>query len=183
MTKRRRGPKRRPPSPPPGRRPPVRGLRDEGELLIMPAPVADLRVTDDEQPASPGCSAAWSARLLWEQDVGGSNPLTPTHQPALGPASFVLGRDDLPRLGPRPPGRAARTVRRTVRIQHGRQSPGPPRTMSGARCRVVSGQTCRSAAAGLEHAFAPVARGFVGDAWRSAWAIDGSRERGLTGWA
>jgi hypothetical protein len=25
-----------------------------------------------------GCSVAWLARLLWEQEVGGSNPLTPT---------------------------------------------------------------------------------------------------------
>jgi hypothetical protein len=25
-----------------------------------------------------GCGAVWLARLLWEQEVGGSNPLTPT---------------------------------------------------------------------------------------------------------
>jgi hypothetical protein len=26
----------------------------------------------------PGCSAAWLARLLWEQEVAGSNPAIPT---------------------------------------------------------------------------------------------------------
>ena len=30
-----------------------------------------------------GCSVARLARLLWEQEVGGSNPLTPTRQKPL----------------------------------------------------------------------------------------------------
>ena len=30
-----------------------------------------------------GCSVARLARLLWEQEVGGSNPLTPTRQKSL----------------------------------------------------------------------------------------------------
>jgi hypothetical protein len=33
--------------------------------------------TDSLGDLDSGCSAAWLARLLWEQDVGGSNPLTP----------------------------------------------------------------------------------------------------------
>ena len=28
----------------------------------------------------PGCSAAWLARLLWEQEAAGSNPASPTNQ-------------------------------------------------------------------------------------------------------
>jgi hypothetical protein len=31
-----------------------------------------------EKHGKTGCSAAWLAHLLWEQGVGGSNPLTPT---------------------------------------------------------------------------------------------------------
>lgn len=31
-----------------------------------------------------GCSAAWVARLLWEQEVEGSNPFTPTIFAVLG---------------------------------------------------------------------------------------------------
>ena len=38
---------------------------------IYPVQVLDFRQT--------GCSAARLAHLLWEQGVGGSNPLTPTN--------------------------------------------------------------------------------------------------------
>ena len=29
-------------------------------------------------PDSSGCSVAWLARLIWDQEVAGSNPVTPT---------------------------------------------------------------------------------------------------------
>ena len=35
-----------------------------------------------------GCSAAWLARLLWEQEVAGSNPASPTRQATRGRASL-----------------------------------------------------------------------------------------------
>jgi hypothetical protein len=34
-------------------------------------------------PMAPGCSSAWLERLLWEQEVAGSNPVTPTLQDIL----------------------------------------------------------------------------------------------------
>ena len=37
-----------------------------------------------------GRSAAWSARLLWEQEAGGSNPPVPTGLTALANANFGL---------------------------------------------------------------------------------------------
>jgi hypothetical protein len=36
--------------------------------------------------ARTGCSAAWLARLLWEQEAAGSNPAIPTKSPAQGTA-------------------------------------------------------------------------------------------------
>ena len=51
----------------------------------------------------PGCSAAWLARLLWEQEAAGSNPASPTNQiiviehegrtpaPGAGTYGFALG--------------------------------------------------------------------------------------------
>jgi hypothetical protein len=35
-------------------------------------------VTGVPQIALAGCSAAWLARLLWEQEAAGSNPAIPT---------------------------------------------------------------------------------------------------------
>ena len=28
-----------------------------------------------------GCGPAWSGRLFWKQEIGGSNPLSPTYSP------------------------------------------------------------------------------------------------------
>jgi hypothetical protein len=49
---------------------------------MMRAPAACGRFTVPREGrlrlAQPGCSAAWLARLLWEQEVAGSNPAIPT---------------------------------------------------------------------------------------------------------
>ena len=36
-------------------------------------------VTDKELSQVAGCSSAWLERLVWDQEVAGSNPVTPMH--------------------------------------------------------------------------------------------------------
>ena len=33
---------------------------------------------DDKHNRIPGCGSAWLERLIWDQEVAGSNPVTPT---------------------------------------------------------------------------------------------------------
>ena len=47
------------------------------------SPITHPRKVLKYQDTNSGCSVARLARLLWEQEVGGSNPLTPTRQKPL----------------------------------------------------------------------------------------------------
>ena len=37
----------------------------------------------------PGCGSAWLERLVWDQEVAGSNPVTPIHNIFCGCSSMV----------------------------------------------------------------------------------------------
>ena len=37
-----------------------------------------LRLQAGEEKRPPGCGSAWLERLVWDQEVAGSNPVTPT---------------------------------------------------------------------------------------------------------
>ncbi len=38
----------------------------------------NLRWTQDNIRGKAGCGSAWLERLIWDQEVAGSNPVTPT---------------------------------------------------------------------------------------------------------
>ena len=40
-----------------------------------------------------GCGAAWLARLIWDQEVAGSNPVTPSFYNMVGMAQLVSAPD------------------------------------------------------------------------------------------
>ncbi len=46
--------------------------------LVVPATQRPVASTVSYGSVPPGCSAAWLARLLWEQEAAGSNPAIPT---------------------------------------------------------------------------------------------------------
>ena len=38
-----------------------------------------LRVRQERENSIPGCGSAWLERLVWDQEVAGSNPVTPIY--------------------------------------------------------------------------------------------------------
>ena len=79
-----RGRQRSPADCPPGvalrRFPAVRPCPTAGPVRTPTfATLAQSQAVSSQNPrAAPGCSAAWLARLLWEQEAAGSNPAIPT---------------------------------------------------------------------------------------------------------
>ena len=39
------------------------------------------RANEQTQETKTGCGSAWLERLIWDQEVAGSNPVTPTYNP------------------------------------------------------------------------------------------------------
>ena len=42
--------------------------------------VRDMANIKNDKHFVPGCGSAWLERLIWDQEVAGSNPVTPTLQ-------------------------------------------------------------------------------------------------------
>ena len=43
--------------------------------------VRDVANIKNDKHFVPGCGSAWLERLIWDQEVAGSNPVTPTYNP------------------------------------------------------------------------------------------------------
>jgi hypothetical protein len=70
---------------PPGRHQDASALPDgdRNGARRAPVPLDGAPNSAGRTVISTGCSAAWLARLLWEQEVAGSNPAIPTGQTNL----------------------------------------------------------------------------------------------------
>ena len=51
--------------------------------------VRDVANIKNDKHFVPGCGSAWLERLIWDQEVAGSNPVTPTFQLTCGCSSMV----------------------------------------------------------------------------------------------
>ena len=119
------------------RPPPPKAAPALGSMAVPAPPSATLT-----RPPKTGCSAAWLARLLWEQEAGSSNLPTPTtsdheplpaiHEPTTAVASTTPGSRAC--FGSRRPGvrisppRPHLTATDDLRLASIHQRPNPPRS-------------------------------------------------------
>ena len=108
-------PPRRPPTnaPPTGPNPPPPDPAQTQQRLtggnITAGPARHPATLDSD----PGCGAVWSAHLLWEQGVAGSNPASPTPPPNPQSATLI----------PHPPYRASDALDAVSRLARQTRSP------------------------------------------------------------
>ena len=50
----------------------------KGAFMYNMSCVRDMVKTKNDKHFVPGCGSAWLERLIWDQEVAGSNPVTPT---------------------------------------------------------------------------------------------------------
>ena len=53
----------------------------KGVFMYNMSCVRDMANVKKDKHFVPGCGSAWLERLIWDQEVAGSNPVTPTYNP------------------------------------------------------------------------------------------------------
>ena len=51
----------------------------KGVFMYNMSCVRDMTNIKNDKHFVPGCGSAWLERLIWDQEVAGSNPVTPTY--------------------------------------------------------------------------------------------------------
>jgi hypothetical protein len=77
------------------------------------------------QLSRPGCSAAWLARVLWEQEARGSNPRSPTRGSLVKSESQPVEARQVPGRFRGEPPRRTRPMARTPAFQAGYTGSNP----------------------------------------------------------